>query len=102
MLVDTPLGCKRMLKERLEGAKLLNIPKDKVKIISLIRDPVSRDISHFFQGFSLEYRLRDDVGASVYEGIDAHLKENAKVGDWGWIFEWFNKEIKNVLGIDVY
>lgn len=102
MLADTPLGCQRMLEERLEGVKLLNKPEDKVKIISLIRDPIGRDISKFFQGFSLEYRLQNDVGTGIYEGIEAYLKENVEVGEGGWIFEWFNREIKNVLGIDVY
>ena len=90
------------LKERLlEGVKLFPKVVGPIKIISMIRDPIGRDVSAYFQAF-MEYTLYDWVQADVYKGINDYIDSNSKIGDWGWIFEWFNIEIKNNFGIDIY
>lgn len=102
VLVSSMWGCNKFLKERIEGVKLLKKMEDRLKIISMIRDPIGRDISLYFQALGEEYVTKDGVTSDIYKDIYKHLEKNSKTGNCGWIFEWFNKEIKECFGIDVY
>lgn len=102
MISDTFLGCDRLLRERVEGVKLLDKSEETIKIISMIREPIGRDISFYFELFYGEYTLHDCVKADTYKGVNDYLDKNSKVGEFGWIFEWFYREIKGSFGIDVY
>jgi hypothetical protein len=86
-----------------------------IKIISLVRDPVARNVSHFFQwpNMVLEqsdggYHLRSPVF-----NYDRILKAEAIEGELANLFMtrfklherpliWFDKELKRHFGIDVY
>lgn len=95
-------GYSGLLKERMEGIQFLHSTNNPIKIISLVRDPIGRDISMYFQPCHDEYIVRDYVQPDVYKGINDYLEKHIKIGTGGWIFEWFNMEMKEVFGIDVY
>jgi len=79
---------------------------DTIKIITLVREPVSRVISYFFQRLSLYlhdhhlvksgYSFMNMIVESLIKGyIDrANLKFTQ--------FDWFDNELKAVFGIDIY
>lgn len=76
------------------------IAKNKeAKFISLVREPISRNISAFFENF------KRDTGIS-YEQSDLTIPELTQLFLKGYDhsipLEWFDKNIKNNLGIDVY
>lgn len=91
----------RLLKERNEGIKLLSNVKNKIKIISMVRDPIGRDISLYFHLF-WEYALMDHIQADINKGINEYLESNSKIGEFGWLFEWFDTQIRDVFGVDVF
>lgn len=75
-----------------------------VKIITVVRDPVDRNISMFFQGLTFW----------IDEYIERHDKET-RFSDMQWLHKvyevsfchgyceaWFDKEIKKLSGIDVF
>lgn len=69
------------------------------KYISLVRDPVSRNVSAFFQN------LRHHLAPGPYEEIPplSELVEFfVEVYDHDVPLTWFQKEVEPVLGIDVY
>lgn len=77
---------------------------DKIKIISLIRDPIARGISVYFQSFR-EYIMTvytESFNPDTIQGVNALLQEESRRGTYGAMFEWFNIEIKQIFGIDVY
>ncbi len=76
----------------------------KVKIISLIREPIARAISDYFYGMEISGYLRDyiPVGSDIYDGIRIFLEKETKIGNYGYVFDWFNTEIKDMFGIDIY
>ena len=90
---------KEISAERAAGISILR-DIEKIRIISMVRDPISRDISAYFSCFQ-EYILYDIVQSDTYKGINDYLDRHTKVGDYGAIFEWFNMEIKKIFGIDV-
>lgn len=71
----------------------------KAKFITLVREPISRSISTFFQNFvkftGVEY---DDANFTVEELVRIFMEKSAHAIPLGW----FDKEMKSVLGIDVY
>ncbi len=74
--------------------------KDGVKIISVVREPVARALSYFMQGFRWEFIWDDrcqssDLEAEARRWVMKSLEENEE-------FVWFDKEIKEFTGIDVY
>ncbi len=80
---------------------------EKVKIISLVREPISRSISHYFQHFETDryYVCEADYDESVldvYQKTIAYVERETRIGNYGFLFEWFNYEIKRILSIDVY
>ncbi len=77
-----------------------------LKIITLVREPLSRDYSHFLYHMSElvknGYLLSDNsLLEACAEGIRKRALQNGKC-KYGYQFEWFNKELKEVFGIDVY
>ncbi len=84
---------------------LLNM--EKVRIISLVRDPIARSISNFFEGFYVDgYTVRHpnayENDSNMYQKINSFMDWEANMGLYGFVFQWFNDEIKEVLGIDIY
>lgn len=74
----------------------------KIKIITLVRDPIGRSIADYFEGLGTEYIKHDNTNSNIYQSIKDFLKNEAEVGEYGYIFEWFNHEIKEFFGIDIY
>lgn len=71
--------------------------KGGIKIITLVRDPIARDISGFMQ--TLRHRVvKNDK--PILEQMLEHLSNNAKIN---YEFEhWFEKELFRTTEIDVY
>lgn len=75
-----------------------------VKIISLVRDPVAFLISGLFEVPQFaEESVFNDTGTVDPHKAAAYL--NRKLADpdaFGYVFNWFDKELKAVFGIDVF
>jgi hypothetical protein len=78
---------------------------DHLQIITLVREPIARDLANFFQCNFAIYKQRDLRGPF----LDCCINEMKRVAfEWyddsryGYQFEWFNQELKAVYGIDVY
>lgn len=80
--------------------------KNKWKVVTLVRDPIAKIISSFFQ--ALESRLGYDyktkseilkVEDIVEELIERFFK---KINGYEKILTWFDRELEPVFGIDVY
>lgn len=97
--------------------------KKKIKIITLVRDPLARDISTIFQSLSdpsrdmyhgLSWKLADGVIEILQRGCDGLtdadindlgaglLKEKNFARNRPWLFSWFDLELKEIFGIDIY
>lgn len=69
----------------------------KWRVVTLVRDPVARNVSAFFQTFDLDYGHRNE--AETERLVDAFLRE------FEWHDEpltWLDAELRSVFGIDVY
>lgn len=95
---------------------------ERVRVISGVREPISRDISHIFENIYFPFaKLYENFTPDFYESVNQCLCDNfiREISYWGesptsihqYIrmggkrggeFEWFNTEIKEVYGIDVY
>lgn len=86
-----------------EWLHFLNSEK-RIRVISLIRDPISRAISDYFYGLCMEGYSRNYlvIKQNIYQGINAFMEAEIKVGDYGSVFEWFNQEIGGAFGINIY
>ncbi len=89
--------------------------KKKVKIITLVRDPIARNVSKFFQVLhtQLDYPYQSKITtigikAVVQELIELFFnKKFYESEDWehehcSMPFSWFDTELKNVFDIDVF
>ena len=85
-------------------AELERHPERRVKVISLVRDPVARQISDAFQNPDFANReLRDATGRFDAARVTAYLDQRFSDPDFLWgPRHWFDVEIKAVWGIDVY
>ena len=96
---------------------LNNIHKKKFKIITGVREPISRDYSAFWQPFSedrntayvLDSVLDSNFNTMYQNYLELIMKNNAdeilknkKIIVWHDEFEWFNTHIKEVFGINIY
>lgn len=73
------------------------------KIITMVREPVARDISEYFTLFGKgDYILNDRVCADTYKGVEDLLKDLSRIGTFGYEFEWFDRELKRFTGIDIF
>lgn len=95
----------RRWRKRLLGlihARLLHLPNRPAKVITLVRDPLARNIAAFFQLFRRVlweepgFDTRKDIGARelVARAFETHFDHRAPL----W---WFPREIGRTLGIDV-
>lgn len=78
------------------------LPNQRWKVITLVREPISRNISEFFQ--VIDYKLpnfvaRYNAGALT---IDETVQTFMAGFDHDDTLHWFDQEIKPVLGIDVF
>ncbi len=95
---------------------LKNLKVKKIKIITGVREPIARDFAAFFEAFSEKNNIRRGDWifrcGDVYKVFRQYM-EMVVHGDyrpwndgipevWGDEFIWFDKEIKELWGIDVY
>ena len=90
-----------------------------IKIVSVVREPISRDYSAFWEPFSerVNERIRvtsiikpniqkmyDEYLSLILSGNKACIERLGMSKPWVWgdEFEWFDQEIKETLGIDIY
>ena len=75
----------------------------KWKIISLVREPVGRNLSSFFQNLDLFFP-RGSLQSSNLENLPIDSLIKAFFGDFDHErpHEWFDQEIKGLLGLDVF
>ena len=99
--------------QKKEEIRKIYASQENVKIISLIREPISRDISFFFENIWIDsYCGREE---SVDEAFRIWMKEclykvtedSGKFPLWYMdmnkpLFQWFDDEIKNVFNIDIF
>jgi len=74
-------------------------PKLRIKIICLVRDPISRNISDLFQ--NPQNYLADGQeleGSSIGQMLEIYQRSNS----YDYILNWFDREFARYTGIDVY
>ena len=76
--------------------------RQKIKIITLVRDPVMRSISAIFQCIFPNCVSDMELGKNLYDNVLLYIKKDAEYGKYGYMFEWFNDELRNLTGIDIY
>jgi hypothetical protein len=77
-------------------------PDQAWKIVSLVRDPISRNVSAFFQNiedYFPNFCDRYDSGQLTLENVVTTFLEKY---DHGFVLTWFDREVKDVFGIDVF
>ncbi|MFW6047622.1 MAG: putative capsular polysaccharide synthesis family protein [Candidatus Woesearchaeota archaeon] len=73
-------------------------PNKRIKIISLVRDPISRDISNVFEN-PKNFIDKDSLEKySVPELIDIYQKKETHT----YTLNWFSKEFQNYTNINIY
>jgi hypothetical protein len=80
--------------------KLKSTPGNRFKIISVVRDPIAKKVSGFFQNPHL-YGLtpQDLLTISPHDACDLIVKNRMKFYD---TVEWFDLEFADFTGIDIY
>lgn len=78
--------------------------RGEVKIITVIRSPVERNVSMFFQDFPFWYLKYRRVCPTVSRFSDEAMINDMyeKVFPHDYVDTWFDKEIRRLTGIDVY
>jgi len=97
--------------------KILSILLSKnelIKIITIVREPLSRDFSELFQSFE-SFQTHTDIGPYAVMSMGTPIIDTCV--DWlkkhaydmssencryGYQFDWFDKELKEVFGIDIF
>lgn len=72
----------------------LNLTTNKVKVITLVRDPVARYVSAQFQTLDHEPIARDDPDRAVQQ-LQDEIRDGGKVR-----FDWFEREMEPFLGVN--
>lgn len=85
--------------EEIKENYLENLKKKRIKIITSVREPIARGYSEIFQSITNWgiYPIIKSAQGDFLEGTKNYLMKC-----WESTFEWFDYEIKSVLGIDVY
>lgn len=90
----------------LRGQLDRGLESKKWKVITLVRDPIAKNISSFFLSgleLVLNYRLEDKI---KYMNTDDIVKELVNLFSEKYHHEvpltWFDRELKSIFGIDVY
>lgn len=91
----------KLLPHKLKNRVIFNrfLKGDKVKIITFYRDPLSRNISSFFQNLDVYFKT------SEFENLDYKILEerfNKAINLHDTPNNWFDLEFKNKLNIDVF
>jgi hypothetical protein len=74
------------------------------KIVTLVRDPIQRDLSHFFYSLPKEFpnlNYKADLNTSLFRWLK-NLFYHKQDSYYELISTWFDHQIKKVFGIDVY
>ena len=82
---------------------ILSQPKPNLRIVSLVREPVARNVSSFFQNidkFVPDYARLYDSGEIKITDIASHYLRDFH--EHTFPITWFDDEMKNVFGIDVF
>ncbi|MBC2716526.1 MAG: hypothetical protein HF978_14570 [Desulfobacteraceae bacterium] len=81
-----------------------NKRKLKFKIISMVRDPIARQISDVFQNPEImKIDIKNQNGLINKNRAMALIQENfSNLRTFDYIFKWFDREIKSVFGIDAF
>ena len=72
------------------------------KIVSLVRDPVARNVSAFFQNLDLHVTTSNLNYDSLFDDIGRLQEKFIKDFDHNRPIVWFDKEINGILGVDVF
>jgi len=74
-----------------------------LQVISLVRDPVAREVSNCFENIRMiEAPLFDARGRLYGEAMLRHVEAwLSREGALGYVFSWFDRELKPSLGVDV-
>jgi len=90
---------RKQLDKGLEG-------KEKWKVVTLVRDPIAKNISSFFQNFGsfIGYEYKTKIEHMKIENIVEELIQLflEKFDSHEQPLTWFDRELKPVLGIDVF
>ena len=70
-------------------------PNSRIKIVTLTRDPIDREISGLFQSWK---HLYSDIEQVPHE----ELKEHIESKDYDYSLGWFDEEFKEYLHFDIY
>jgi len=82
--------------------------KESLKIITLVREPISRDLSHIFQDLEIcgPCLILQGTGTfidSCNEWISSKVYELKNENRChGYEFDWFDHELKAVFGVDIF
>jgi len=78
--------------------------RDKIKIITIVRDVYSRNVSMYFQNLQhWLYKYAEDYRYdNRFENIENLYDAFDKVFDHNYALSWFDKEIKRFTNIDIY
>lgn len=90
---------RKQLDKGLEG-------KNKWKVVTLVRDPIAKNISSFFQHLEsrLGYKYKNKLDSMKMEDIVKELMELFlnRINGYKKSLTWFERELKPVFGIDIY
>lgn len=73
--------------------------REPLKVISLVREPITREISECFQLYGDERIDHEIIGNTLEEDVLGWLDLRSLIN---YEFTWFDKELKEFIGIDVY
>src|SRR5205823_9682428 len=103
-LLTAPEESLRAVREGQQLRELILSDKDrKWNLVSLVREPVARNVSHFFH--AVIERIPDFYERLENKTLDMDylsgmfLKDDQVNLTCGW---WFNSQVKELFGIDVY
>ena len=74
-------------------------PRRPAKIVSLVREPIARNISFYFETLDVLWQTEN---AHEKVGLERLMSEFHDRFTHERVLEWFDKEFKPTLGIDVY
>lgn len=105
-------GAADLLNDNIKLGRVINrkVAKNKdanYKLITIVRDPVAREISGLFHnlGFLKDHHpLNHENGDLNIERVTSYLMDvfcnfTPKLD---YLYEWFNEEIKEIFGVDIY
>jgi len=85
--------------------ELFNLSQnEKLKIITLVRDPISRNVASFFETVGLTYsKFIDEYNSNKDKVIDYLIKLYFEGGgSHNFPLSWWDNELNNVFGINVF